>query len=130
MQCRQHNPKYTETSPMAHGRTLPLTSSLSMAKNTYSYDTFSKYPIVLKTSSKATEGIKGKFQQVNFTVQTTQMIIHQQNFMRFMTDQHIQHITSSPLYPKSNGFIERQVETIKMCQQQQTCRYFTGNTPP
>ena len=30
-----------------------------------------------------------------------------------MQQQHIKHITSSPLYPKSNGFIERQIKTIK-----------------
>ena len=30
-----------------------------------------------------------------------------------MQQQHIEHITSSPLYPKSNGFIERQIKTIK-----------------
>ena len=30
-----------------------------------------------------------------------------------MQQHHIEHITSSPLYPKSNGFIERQIKTIK-----------------
>ena len=34
-------------------------------------------------------------------------------FSQFLTSHAIDHITSSPLYPRSNGFIERQVKTIK-----------------
>ena len=34
-------------------------------------------------------------------------------FTQFMTKEHIEHITSSPLYPRSNGFIECQIKTIK-----------------
>ena len=30
-----------------------------------------------------------------------------------MSKEHIEHITSSPLYPRSNGFIECQIKTIK-----------------
>ena len=34
-------------------------------------------------------------------------------FTQFMSTQRVEHITSSPHYPKSNGFIERQVKTMK-----------------
>ena len=34
-------------------------------------------------------------------------------FAQFMSTQRIEHITSSPHYPKSNRFIERQVKTMK-----------------
>ena len=34
-------------------------------------------------------------------------------FQKFLASQYIDHITLSPLYPKSNGFIERQIKTIK-----------------
>ena len=34
-------------------------------------------------------------------------------FAQFMSTQRVEHITSSPHYPKSNGFIERQVKTMK-----------------
>lgn len=36
-----------------------------------------------------------------------------QNYKRFSKELGFQHITSSPRYPKSNGFIERQVQTVK-----------------
>ena len=34
-------------------------------------------------------------------------------FQKFVKDWNIRHITSSPRYPQSNGFIERQIQTIK-----------------
>ena len=34
-------------------------------------------------------------------------------FTKFLIEQTVDHITSSPHYPKSNGFIERQVKTMK-----------------
>ena len=34
-------------------------------------------------------------------------------FAKFMQQEHIEHITSSPHYPKPNRFTERQIKTIK-----------------
>lgn len=36
-----------------------------------------------------------------------------QSYKQFAKDWGFQHISSSPRYPKSNGFIERQVQTVK-----------------
>ena len=35
------------------------------------------------------------------------------SFKNFTVDWEIQHITSSPLYPQSNGQVERTVQTVK-----------------
>ena len=36
-------------------------------------------------------------------------------FKQFTKEWDFNHITSSPYYPKSNGFIERTVQTVKLC---------------
>ena len=38
---------------------------------------------------------------------------HQKHLTKFLAKNKIDHITSSPHYPKSNGYIECQVKTIK-----------------
>ena len=38
---------------------------------------------------------------------------HHKPSQKFLASQYIDHITSSPLYPKSNGLIERQIKTVK-----------------
>ena len=47
------------------------------------------------------------------SLQTTGSPLSSETFAKFMQQEHINHITPSPHYPKSNGFIERQIKTIK-----------------
>ena len=39
--------------------------------------------------------------------------ISSQALRKFLASQYVNYITSSPLYPKSNGFSERQIKTMK-----------------
>ena len=83
-------------------------------------DTFSKYPFVYQLSSKTAESINKKLQNLISQYGPPKRLysdigppFSSKAFQKFLTSQYIDHITSSPLYPKSNGFIERQIKTIK-----------------
>ena len=41
-------------------------------------------------------------------------------FSSFLTDLGIRHTTSSPNYPQSNGFVERQIQTVKRLMEKAT----------
>ena len=83
-------------------------------------DTFSKYPFVYQTSSKTAESIIKKLQNLISQYGPPKRFFSDNGppfsskaFQKFLASQYIDHITSSPLYPKSNGFIEWQIKTIK-----------------
>ena len=83
-------------------------------------DTFSKYPFVYKVHSKTTDSIINRLQDLFSQFGKPQCFFSDNGppfssepFSQFLTSHAIDHITSSPLYPRSNGFIERQVKTIK-----------------
>ena len=91
-------------------------------------DTFSKYPFLYKISSKAPEPITQRIKSLISQHGPPKMLptdngppFSSEALAKFMQKEHIDHITSSPHYPKSNGFIERQIKTIKTalstCQQ-------------
>ena len=83
-------------------------------------DTFSKYPFTFKISTKTADTVICKFTQL-FSQYGTPKCLTTNNgpqftsepFAKFLLNQRVDHIISSPHYPKSNGFIERQVKTIK-----------------
>ena len=83
-------------------------------------DTFSKYPFTFKISTKTADTMTCKFMHL-FSQYGTPISLTTENgppfasetFAKFMLNQRVDHITTSPHYPKSNGFIERQVKTIK-----------------
>ena len=83
-------------------------------------NTFSKYPFVYKVHSKTTDSIINRLQDLFSQFGKPQRFFSDNGppfssepFSQFLTSHAINHITSSPLYPRSNGFIERQVKTIK-----------------
>ena len=83
-------------------------------------DTFSKYPFVYQTSSKTAESITKKLQNLISQYGPPKRFFSDNGpsfsskaFQKFLASQYIDHIISSPLYPKSNGFIKQQIKTIK-----------------
>ena len=83
-------------------------------------DMFSKYPFIYKVHSKTTDSIIHCFQDLFSQFGKPQCFFSDNGppfssepFSQFLTSHAIDHITSSPLYPRSNGFIERQIKTIK-----------------
>ena len=83
-------------------------------------NTFSKYPFIYKVHSKTTDSIIHCLQDLFSQFGKPQCFFSDNGppfssepFSQFLTSHAIDHITSSPLYPRSNGFIERQIKTIK-----------------
>ena len=83
-------------------------------------DTFSKYPFNFNISTKTADTITCKFMQLFSQYGTPKSLTTDngppfvsETFARFLLNQRVDHITTSLHYPKSNGFIERQVKTIK-----------------
>ena len=83
-------------------------------------DNFSKYSFIYQTSSKSADSIIGKLQNLisqygppkRFFSNNGQPF-SSEALPKFLALQYIDDITSSPNYPQSNGFIKRQIKTIK-----------------
>ena len=83
-------------------------------------DYFSKFPFVFQTRTTSFATLRDHLQEL-FTVEGTLDKIMSDNgspfngkeFSIFLTGLGIRHTTSSPNYPQSNGFIERQIQTVK-----------------
>ena len=83
-------------------------------------DYFSKYPIVTQMRTTTSQAIAEEMEKVIAMFGRPDQIISDngpqyqgQPFKVLMDKYGIEHITSSPRYPQSNGFIERQVQTVK-----------------
>ena len=85
-------------------------------------DYYSKMPFV-KTLTSTTSAAVINYMQSVFAIHGIPKTLITDNakqfasteFNDFTTEWDIEHITSSPYFPKSNGFIERMVQTVKSC---------------
>ena len=75
-------------------------------------DYFSKFPFLFHTKTTSFANLKGHLQEL-FSVEGTSNEVMSNNGPPFLTGLGIRHTTSSPNYPQSNGFIERQIQTVK-----------------
>ena len=83
-------------------------------------DYFSKFPFLFQTKTTSFANLKDHLVEL-FSVEGTPDEIMSDNgppfngkdFSYFLTGLGIRHTTSSPNYPRSNGFIERQIQTVK-----------------
>ena len=84
-------------------------------------DQFSKFPFVKRMGSSATSKSTIAYFKELLSLYGVPEIVYSDNgtqytsyeFRKFAERWLFQHITSSPIYPQSNGFIERTVETVK-----------------
>ena len=83
-------------------------------------DYFSKFPFLFQTRTTAWISLKAHITEL-FAIEGTPDEVMTDNgppfngkeFSEFLSGLGIRHSTSSPNYPQSNGFIERQVQTVK-----------------
>ena len=83
-------------------------------------DYFSKFPFLFQVKTMSFANLKDHLMEL-FSVEGIPDEIMSKNgppfngkeFSSFLTGFGIRHTTSSPNYPRSNGFIERQIQTVK-----------------
>ena len=83
-------------------------------------DVFSKFPFIFNVTTKTADTVISNIEQLlsqyeyPFSLPTDNgPHFSSETFAKFLAKNKIDHITSSPHYPKSNGYIECQVKTIK-----------------
>ena len=83
-------------------------------------DYYRKYPIVRKLNSTTSAAVINHLKLVFAEHGIPEILVsnngpqyNSQEFAAFCKQWGIDHVTSSPLYPQSNGFIERSVQTVK-----------------
>ena len=83
-------------------------------------DYFSKFPFLFQVKTMSFANLKDHLEEL-FSVEGIPDEIMSDNgppfngkeFSSYLTGLGIRHTTSSPNYPRSNGFIERQIQTVK-----------------
>ena len=83
-------------------------------------DVFNKFPFIFKVTTKTADMVISRIKQLisqygyPFSLSTDNgPPFSSETFAKFLAKNKIDHITSSPHYQKSNGYIECQVKTIK-----------------
>ena len=83
-------------------------------------DLLSNYPFLYKVSTKSAQSLSMHLQEVTSQYRLPYMLYNDNGLLfasnelvQFLQCHHIDHITSSPHFPRSNGFNECQVRTIK-----------------
>ena len=83
-------------------------------------DYFSKYPLVAEMKTTSSAAVAEKIEETMSLFGRPDIIFSDNGpqyqgkaFKLFIEEWGIEHVTSSPRYPQSNGFIERQVQTVK-----------------
>ena len=90
-------------------------------------DYFGKFPFVFQTKTTRFTNLRDHLQEL-FMVEGTPDEIMSDNvspfngneFSAYLTGLGIRHTTSSPNYPQSNGFIERQIQMVKRLMEKAT----------
>ena len=114
-----HNPCYLGISPMAHGRRLLLTTSPMRVKSTCSSVIFLastpssiKCHLSLPIPYLCLQELISQYGPPCLICIDNGHVFASNEFSQVLQHSHIDHITSFPHFPRSNGFTEQQVRTI------------------
>ena len=83
-------------------------------------DTFSKFPFMFKMQTTTATAVINRFEEIFSHYRVPRSLLtdngspfNSNEFRQYLHRRGIYHITSSPMYPQSNGFIERYVKKMK-----------------
>jgi len=126
-QCQTHQPSATKEPLMPHD--VPPRSWHTLCSDLFYWeqnhylliaDLYSKFPIVRKLGTLSSRSVinhmKGIFDEHGIPdrlISDNGTQYSSEEFKQFAATYGFEHVTSSPLYPRSNGFAERMVQTIK-----------------
>ena len=90
-------------------------------------DYFSKFPFVFQTKTTSFANLRDHLEELFMVEGTPDEIVgdndppfNGKEFNAFLTGLGIRHTTSSPNYPQSSGFIERQIQMVKRLMEKAT----------
>ena len=120
--CQEHEPLIQHELPTRPWQIIG-TDLFMIGQDTYLLicDYYSKFPFVYHIKGKVTSDvIVSKMSEVFAENGSPDRVVSDngghytsQTFRNFATEWDFDHVTSSPHFPQSNGFIERQVQTVK-----------------
>ena len=128
--CLKYSKSKNKSTPhMALGHKVPATPWSKVATNIFHHesqsyllivDYTSRFPIVRKLKSMSAQHVAEQFKSIFLEYGWPDMVVSDNGpcytaelFMNLMSEYAVNHITSSPHYPQSNGLVEKFIQIVK-----------------